>query len=294
MSKGIRYRSDGWFQKFTTVRARACPLQGLLSGALVLMTILVAGCGRKTEPAEASHHTPELRNEADSLAWRTVQGHGGLDAWSKVRYLRFDYATESEGSRSTISRHLWDRHSGDYRLEWFPGEDTTVVALFNVNDRTGNVFINGAASDAAAVPGLLESAYRRFINDTYWLLAPLKVFDEGVMRRVVHDSSTSEVEVLALSFDNVGLTPGDRYWLAIDRSDGLLRRWSYILQGWGDQPASTLNWLDYTSFETPAGTIRLAERKQRPGSHAATITDVVALPTTMPSDVFTDDQQAMD
>lgn len=294
MSKGIRYRSDGWFEKLTTVRAPDCAWQGLLPGALVLMTILVSGCGGNTEPAEASHQMPELRNEADSLAWRTVEAHGGLDTWSKVQYLRFDFGSESEGSRRTFARHLWDRHSGDYRLEWFPGEDTTMVALFNVNDRSGNVFINGAAADAASVPGLLESAYRRFINDTYWLLAPLKVFDEGVMRRVAHDSSTSEVQVLALSFDDVGLTPGDRYWLAINRSDGLLRSWSFVLQGWGDRPASTLNWLDYTSFETPAGTIRLAQRKQPPGGSRVTLTDNVALPATVPPGVFTDVGQAME
>lgn len=61
---------------------------------------------------------------------------------------------------------------------------------------------------------LLElKAYQNFINDSFWLIAPFKIRDEGVIR------STVEVgggRGLLVTYSSGGLTPGDSYLWIID------------------------------------------------------------------------------
>ncbi len=268
-----------------------------LSGAFVtvIAILLLAACGqgnRKSSGDSEPAARPESMSRADSVAYRLVAAHGGFDAWPTVRYLRFDFGFETPDTAGVRARHLWDRQTGDYRVEWFRGSDTTIVALFNVNTRDGVVFVNENAATAAR-EALLETAYSRFINDTYWLLAPLKLFDTGVTRSLDPDSSTAEKDVLALSFDGVGLTPGDRYWLTPD-SSGLLQSWSYVLEGWDGRPASTFIWVDYRTFETPGGVVRLAERKERVGGSWATTTANISMPESIRRHVLADVAVSMD
>lgn len=264
----------------------------LMTGAFLAAAavVLLAACGQENREAapspDADLHSPKLVSKADSVAYKLVAAHGGFDAWPAVRYLRFDFGFETPDTVGIRARHLWDRQTGDCRVEWFAGPDTTYTALLNVNTRDGAVFVNGMPA-AAAREALLEAAYSRFVNDTYWLLAPLKVFDDGVRRSIAPDSSTSHQEVLALSFEGVGLTPGDRYWLSPD-SSGLLQRWSYVLEGWKDRQASTYEWVDYQSFETPAGVVRLATRKTRVGGSNAITTANISLPESISRHVLAD------
>ena len=232
-------------------------------------------------------HDFTLQSHADSVAMQALIAQGGPSAWKQLRYLRFDFGSESGGTRNRIASHLWDRHSGAYRVEWNAGQDTTVIALFNVNTREGRVYLNRAAAAEEAQQALLERAYSRFINDTYWLLAPTKMLDEGVTRRYVADSSSAEFDVVALSFDGVGLTPGDRYWMWVDKNDGLVKRWAFVLQGSPDRPPSRFRWEGYKTFDTPGGQLMLAERKSSWGGDRALLTDRVSLPQSVPADIFT-------
>ncbi|MDX1739651.1 MAG: hypothetical protein R3178_00085, partial [Rhodothermales bacterium] len=233
-----------------------------------------------------------LETRADTVAMMAYEASGG-DAWDDVRYLRFDFAVESNGQRGATRRHLWDLSSGDYRLEWPAGDDTTVVVLFNVNTRTGDAYVGSDPAEGERAEQLLQSAYSRHINDTYWLMAPHKVFDPGVVRAYVADSSSADAEVLQLSFENVGLTPGDRYWMKVDPATGDLAGWTYILQGSPDR-TSMFRWTDYRTFEKPGGTIRLSERKEAVGRDVAILTDRVALPDAVPADIFSDPSATMD
>ena len=79
---------------------------------------------------------------------------------------------------------------------------------------------DGRAVEGEEKKKLLETAYGRFINDTYWLLAPWKVFDPGVHRDFDGEKTGPDgalCDVIRLSFDNVGLTPKDVYWLWVTR-----------------------------------------------------------------------------
>jgi hypothetical protein len=233
-----------------------------------------------------------LENRADSVAMMAYAAAGG-DAWDGVRYLRFDFAVESDGVRGPTRRHLWDMSTGGYRVEWPDADTATTTVLFNVDTREGAAYINGEPVTGERAAGLLESAYGRHINDTYWLMAPHKVFDPGVVRTYVADSSSADREVLHLAFRDVGLTPGDQYWMKIDPATGDLLGWNFILQGSPDR-MGMYRWLRHRTFETPGGTIRLSERKEAMSGNRAILTDHVALPDAVPAAVFSDPSAAMD
>jgi hypothetical protein len=133
----------------------------------------------------------------------------------------------------------------------------------------GEVWIDGAAPDSAGV--YLARAYGALMNDAYWLLAPLKLFDDGVRRALAPDSAETETwdaetDVLHVSFAGVGHTPGDQYWLRAD-ADGRLLTWAFRLESGRE---GFYRWEDHRTLETPAGPLRLAETKAGAGTSIVT------------------------
>jgi hypothetical protein len=228
----------------------------------------------------------------DTVAERLMDAHGAA-AFQQAPYLRFTFAVERDGNAGAPIRHLWNRRTGDYRVEWTQN-DSLLVALINVNDVSGGtpagtVYHEGAAVEGARGARLRAHAYRRYINDTYWLLAPLKVMDPGVNRSYVADSSDAAHHVLHLTFGDVGLTPGDEYWLYVDRDTGRLDRWAFHLESMPDEaPPSVFNWTAYEALETPGGTVHLATRHAAAGGPVAILTDDIALPASPPDGAFSD------
>lgn len=270
---------------------RSVLLAALLAGGGVL-----AGCTSESgEPrgetvAPTDTIVPETR--ADSVAHRLLRAHGA-DALATAPYLRFNFGIDTPDGERVVARHFWDRTTGDYRVEWEGGQDSTYVALVNVqevedNRPEGRVYLNGTELSGSDDEEARQQAYGRFINDTYWLLAPLKTFDPGVSRTYVADSSTAEHDVIQLTFGEVGLTPGDRYWMYVSTEDGHLDRWAYHLQGMDEEdPPSPFDWTDETSLEAPGGTVHLATRKEAIRGEHAILTNELALPSSAPEDAFT-------
>lgn len=269
----------------------------------VALLLLLAGCGAPPEDGGGpSVELPALETKADSVAMTLVDGHGGLAAWASAPYLRFDFGIDRGETQQVAARHLWNRQTGDYRAEWTQGEDSTYVALFNVDmfgegasepaGTAGEVYLNGTAvADSSAHAQLMQTAQQRFVNDSYWLLAPLKVFDPGVNRSYVADSSTATHDVLSLTFGAVGLTPGDQYWLYVNKETGQLDRWAFRLQSMGEDAAPRFfDWTDYQDFDVPAGTVSLSARKSASGGPFAIVFPALEVPSSVDDALFTDPQ----
>jgi hypothetical protein len=251
------------------------------------------GSSSTTKDAPSPTDTLTLDTKADSVAYRLMKAHGA-DALASAPYLRFNFAFESPKGSRVIARHLWDRTTGDYRVEWKGGTDSSYVALVNVQDvedgvPAGNAYLNGEKLSGTAAKKVREKAYGRFVNDTYWLLAPLKVFDPGVNRSYVADSSTATHDVLHLTFGDVGLTPGDEYWLYVSKETGRLDRWAYHLEGMDEsQPPQAYEWTADTTLQAPKGTVVLANRKEAVNADRALLTNKLALPSSPPDGAFSD------
>jgi hypothetical protein len=272
------------------------PSSSLLA-ALLVVGGLLAGCaaddGGATAAEPALTDTLTLDTRADSVAARLLQAHGA-DALASAPYLRFNFAVETPEGTRVIGRHLWDRTTGDYRVEWSEGPDSSYVALVNVRSATdgvpsGEAYLNGAPLEGEAAQAAREEAYGRFINDTYWLLAPVKAFDPGVNRRYLPDSSTAAHDVLHLTFGDVGLTPDDEYWFYVSTETGRLDRWAFHLQGMPDDaPPQVFDWTGYTTLQAPDGDVELSTRKEAVGGKNALLTNQLALPSSPPDGAFSD------
>jgi hypothetical protein len=89
---------------------------------------------------------------------------------------------------------------------------------------------------------------------------------------------------VVLTFNGVGLTPGDRYWAYVNRATGLMDRWAYLLQ---DQPrdAAPTAWL-WQGWQT-YGRIKLAPTRQQVGGDRKLELGNIAVLDSVPDSVFT-------
>lgn len=169
-------------------------------------------------------------DDAGSVAARSMDFMAGAE-WPEVHYIAFTFNVVRGGKIAASYPQRLNPVSGDYRLSGKTKEGQQFVVLMNVYTRAGMAWVDGEL--AADSKPWLDKGYGRYINDTYWLLMPHKLLDPGV-----HLESTGEksdlsghvYDVLKMSFDAVGLTPGDQYWVWIDRDTHLIRYWEMLLQ----------------------------------------------------------------
>lgn len=157
----------------------------------------------------------------------------GGDNWSKIKEIDFSFVVEQEGKQLFGAQHRWNVAAMTDAVKWKDKEGKD-------HDVTAN--LSKPASD-----GEEKTAFARWVNDSYWLLAPLKIRDQGVKVEAggPKDLSGIQVETINLSFENVGLTPTDRYVLYIDPQTKLPKAWDYIPQtGTGMQAT----WEKYQNF----------------------------------------------
>lgn len=190
---------------------------------------------------------------------------GGKDNWDQARYLSYHWIVEREGTSLVDHRHDWDRYTNRYRLEGTNRQGEHFVALFNTQTREGDVYLEGTKlPEDTTKTKMLEGAYSSFINDSYWLIMPYKLNDPGVILTYEgeREGEGTVYDVIKVTFENVGLTPGDTYWAFIDKTDRLMHKWEYVLQSYpADRKPSASSWKDWQTF----GGIKLAMNKEFEG-----------------------------
>jgi len=218
--------------------------------------------------------------KAEAIAARVQEALGGKKAWDETRYLKWTFA----GRRS----HTWDKWTGRHRLEGKNKDGAPYVILDNLNTKTGEAWVNGKKVEGDEAKKMVENAYGAWVNDSYWLLAPYKIQDPGVNLSSAGEETIDgkTYDKLALSFGKVGLTPGDRYWMYVNRDTGLVDRWAYRLQ---DQPADAAptpwSWEGWQTY----GKIRLAPTRIQVGATPERKLELgdLQVPDTLPDTVFT-------
>ena len=87
-----------------------------------------------------------------------------------------------------------------------------------------------------------------FNNDSFWLVAPYKVFDKGTQRRLV--TLENNKKALLVTYTSGGSTPGDSYlWLLNDSGKPKsFKIWTSILPIDGLEAT----WTDWTTTESGA------------------------------------------
>jgi hypothetical protein len=225
--------------------------------------------------------TAQATPSATDVAGQVMQALGGKEAWDNTHFLRFTFA----GRRT----HHWDKWTGRHRVEGQTPDGQKYVVLHNLNTHEGEAWVDGKKVEGDQAKEWLDRAYGAWVNDTYWLLMPYKLQDPGV--NLTYEGTEqldgNTYDKLHLSFQNVGLTPGDEYWAWINRDTHLMDRWAYLLQASPGQPRAAeptpWRWQGWQKY----GKIMLAPtRAQVTGDRKLELSDIAVFDS-LPDSVFT-------
>lgn len=239
-------------------------------GFLVLMLLASVGVARAYPPAEG-FHADASDAKAIEVADAVMEALGGWENWNKTRYITWRFF----GGRL----HVWDKWTGNTRFE----QDDLVV-LMNINTQDGKVYRGGVLeTDADSTQKYLNRGYRAWVNDAYWLVMPYKLKDSGVTLAYGDGELTGgrAAHVLTLTFEDVGVTPQNKYEVYVDKETNLVAEWAYFPKAEDTEPRFRSPWENWKVY----GQIMLAdghgERRGKPRQH----TDIAVFDT-LPDSVF--------
>src|SRR5215204_6344856 len=181
--------------------------------------------------------------DAVALAEKSIQAIGGKEGFSKLKALRFDFRVERAGAEPRGVKHLWDRANNRDHIEG-NRDGKAIVAWVNLTSKTGAAWQEGKKLEGDALKEAMDWAYGRWVNDTYWLVMPFKWLDKGVNLEKAPDRDG--YNVLHVSFDQVGLTPGDQYWVFLNPKTQMMEKWEFLLQG--DKEKAMFDWKEWGDY----------------------------------------------
>ncbi|GAA4433654.1 hypothetical protein GCM10023188_23490 [Pontibacter saemangeumensis] len=244
----------------------------LKPAVLVALLLLFQMCqpnGQENPPMEGFNEAgsdPEAIQLADSV----MAAQGGRKNWDDTRYITWNFF----GNRKL----LWDKATGNVRVDYLK-EDKKV--LVNINTGEGKVYKEGAeVTQPDSVAKYVQQAKEAWINDSYWLVMPFKLKDSGVTLKYLGEETTQAgklADVLQLTFENVGVTPENRYKVYIDKETNLVSQWAYFKNANDPEPAFVMPWQDYQTY----GKLKLSGDRGQ-----AHITDIKVLDD-VPESAFT-------
>ncbi|PQJ23400.1 hypothetical protein [Tenacibaculum sp. SG-28] len=166
---------------------------------------------------------------ADSLATKMLHA---LDykAYKNTRYIEWNFRG--------VHDYKWDKKTGIVEVTW----DSKKVILHTKEIEKSIAYEDGKESDNSE---LISTAQNYFNNDSFWLVAPYKVFDFSVTRSIVPYKGK---KALLVTYNAGGSTPGDSYLWILDGNyiPVAFKMWVSILPIGGVE-ASWNNWTTTSS-----------------------------------------------
>jgi len=141
--------------------------------------------------------------EADQLATHM------LEALNEAAYLNTDYL---EWTFKGSHHYKWYKSENTCEVYW----DNFTVILDLENHDNSKVFVIEQEYNGVEKQDYIHKAEAYFNNDSFWLVAPYKVFDTGVERRLVKTEDGKDA--LLVTYTSGGSTPGDSYLWHFDDS----------------------------------------------------------------------------
>ncbi len=193
-------------------------------------------------PAAVRAETPASDPRAVAIADQVMQALGGKQAWDKLPGLRWTFEVSANDTLRPGRHHTWDKMTGWHRVT---GQRKGVPFDFaqRLNTENGKAWMDAKPVEGDSLKKLMKMAQSMWINDSYWFLMPYKLRDPGVTLKYDGDTliAGATCDRLALSFENVGDTPGDHYWVFVNRANHRVERWDMVLQG-DTPPAKSYTW----------------------------------------------------
>lgn len=137
--------------------------------------------------------------EADGLA-RDVQEALNITGYKALNEIQFSFRDH---------HYLWNKAEERVLVSW---EDYQVDLVLSETENS-KILQGGKESNRI---DLIDKAKAYFFNDSYWLVAPFKFFDPGVVRSLVETNDGSKA--LLITHTSGGVTPGDSYLWYFDEN----------------------------------------------------------------------------
>ena len=138
--------------------------------------------------------------DADALAEKMLATLND-DKFKETRYLEWSF-------NGGDHQYKWDKEKRKVDVSW----DDYLVNLDLISKGSSIVFKNGERLMDLESEAIIEKAVDKFNNDSFWLVAPYKVFDAGVKRSIV--ALPDGTNGLLVTYTSGGSTPGDSYlWM---------------------------------------------------------------------------------
>ncbi len=176
-------------------------------------------------------------DKAMAIAEKVVSAMGGMENYNNTHFIKWDFAKR---------KLFWDKWTGDVRIE-SPKDSLTI--LVNVNTMKGKAFKgNTLVTDTEELEQLLQKGKNWWINDSYWLVMPWKLDDPGVTLAYVKSEALENghmSDVLQLTFQAVGVTPDNKYYVYVDQTDNLIKQWAFFANFKDEEPRFIGPWDNY-------------------------------------------------
>lgn len=213
---------------------------------IIILSFFIVFGSCKNEKATVNDIQTETLNRKDidkkamELATASFEAMGGLDKYNDLNYISWTFF----GARHLI----WDKIGGRVRID--SPKDTSIY-LIDLNQNAGRVIRGGVEiTDPEELAKQVKRGKSIWINDSYWLVMPWKLFDEGVNLKYARQDSMiggKMAEVLELTFDNVGNTPENKYEVYIDKDDHMIKQWAFFSKADQEDPPRIWPWDNYQS-----------------------------------------------
>ncbi len=217
-----------------------------LTLAALLITAL-AGCYRgpvqAPNPAAPGFDAQGSDPRAIEIADEVMQALGGRERWDATRVI----------SWTSIARRrwMWDRQTGDVRVDYLESPDDRTVA-FNAGTRRGRVWQAGVeVSDPAEVARLAGDAWRDWNEDSYWLVMPYELKGHGVRLGYAGERAGpggQVLDVLVLTFEDPPQGVLEEYEVLVHRDLRLVVGWSAFEESDDAAPRFSTPWLDWSWY----------------------------------------------
>ncbi|WP_298766530.1 hypothetical protein [uncultured Polaribacter sp.] len=190
--------------------------------------------------------------DADALAIKMINALNG-EAYENTEVLEWSF-------RNT-HHYKWYKKQHIVEVKW----DDNKVVLDTKNKKKTAVFV---AKKSVKNQSLIKQATRFFNNDSFWLVAPYKIFDKGTERRIVKHNNK---DALLITYTSGGDTPGDSYlwilddnylptsykmWTKIIPIGGVSATWNQLKNTESGIKLPTNHTLSLFGLEIPMGNVR--------------------------------------
>lgn len=113
--------------------------------------------------------------------------------------------------------------NGSHHYKWYKTDHTCEVSwksftvILDLDNQTNSeVFVAEQEYNGIEKQKYIDKATNYFNNDSFWLVAPYKVFDPGTERRFI--TTENDKKALLVTYTSGGSTPGDSYLWHLDDS----------------------------------------------------------------------------